>query len=111
MLIYTIIPKGSAFFHYYMNQPISHTLNLTLSKKFLNNQLNISLFANDVFDTNRIYTHTQVSQPVYVSMKKSSRQFGISVNYKIPTKNKLAREEKSNLTPDKSGKDKGGFMK
>lgn len=42
-------------------------------------------------------------------MKKSSRQFGISVNYKIPTTNKLAREEKSNLTPDKSGKDKGGL--
>ena len=41
--------------------------------------------------------------------KMDSRNFGISVNYKIPTKNKLAKEAPNMLNQEKK-EDNGGIM-
>ncbi|MBS1571056.1 MAG: hypothetical protein JST62_01470, partial [Bacteroidetes bacterium] len=48
--------------------------------------------------------------PVVVANNWDSRQFGFSINYKIPTKNKLAKVEQNNLNNDNSKEDNGGIM-
>ena len=42
--------------------------------------------------------------------KSDTRTFGISVNYKIPTRNKLAKENPNMLGSDKK-EDDGGLIK
>jgi hypothetical protein len=48
--------------------------------------------------------------PVFMSQKSDSRQFGFSINYKIPTKNKLAKVEQNNLNSDTEKDNGGGIM-
>ena len=45
-----------------------------------------------------------------MSIKNDTRTFGISVNYKIPTRNKLAKENPNMLGSDKK-EDEGGLIK
>lgn len=107
---YTIMPKNGDYYYYKLLEPLGHTLNLTLSKKFLKNQLNVSLFANDVFDTSRGLIETGgIQPPVIVSFKSNSRSFGISLNYKIPTRNKLAKEDPNLLLREQ--KEESGLIK
>lgn len=107
---YTIIPKGGDYYYFRLNENLENALNLTLSKKFLDNRLNISLFANDVFNSNRGNFITKQEPVVNVYYKSDSRNFGISVNYKIPTSNSLARENR-NMFLESKEQEKGGFIK
>ena len=43
-------------------------------------------------------------------MKEDTRIFGISVNYKIPTKNKLAKENPNLLLENKKEESGGGLI-
>jgi hypothetical protein len=52
------------------------------SKKFLNNNLSVTIFANDVFDTNQQGFNALGTNLIYES-KNDSRRYGISLNYKI----------------------------
>jgi hypothetical protein len=48
--------------------------------------------------------------PIFMAQSSDTRSFGISVNYKIPTKNKLAKVEQNILNPDVPKEDNGGMM-
>ncbi|NAW51983.1 outer membrane beta-barrel protein [Elizabethkingia argentiflava] len=90
---YSYITKGN---YYYFKPifPINNNLNFTLSKKLNRDKLTIALFVNDIFNRNRMSFRTTNETPgVILHDKYDTRNFGLSINYKVPTKNKLAKEE------------------
>ncbi len=98
---YTYLTKGNEFF-YYPNKSFYNTLNLSLSRKFNKDRMTLTLFANDVFNTNETNLRTTNALPnVYIRNKNDTRNFGLSFNYKIPTKNKLAKESPNLLNQEK----------
>lgn len=103
-----LTPNGN-YYYFVADKPFSNSLNLNISKKFMNERLNISLFADDVFNTQETALHSVSAVPnVYLSSKNDSRKFGISVNYKIPTKNKNAKIDPNLL--DKEKKEDAGLI-
>jgi hypothetical protein len=94
-----ITAKGN-YYYFIANKPFNNTVDLSLSKKFLNDQLSISINADDIFNTNR-FVFNSYNTPLLLSNKMDTRRFGFSINYKIPTKNKLARETPILLNKDK----------
>ena len=119
-----ILPKGIKFSptlmystkgNYYFFQsttPIMNRLDLTLSKKFNHDRLQVTLYANDIFNSSRMYFKTVNSpNPIYLYNRNDTRSFGISVNYKIPTRNKLAKVDQNILNQDAPKEDNGGIMK
>lgn len=104
-----LTPKGN-YYYFVADKPFSNALNLNISKKFMNERLNVSLFADDVFNTQETALHSISDVPnVYLSSKNDSRKFGISLNYKIPTKNKNAKVDPNLLDKDKK-EDTGGIL-
>ncbi|SDE83820.1 outer membrane beta-barrel family protein [Epilithonimonas hungarica] len=98
---YTYLTKGNSDF-FYPNKSFYNTLNLSLSKKFNNDRMTLTLFANDVFNTNETNLRTINTIPnVFIRNKNDTRNFGLSFNYKIPTKNKLAKESPNLLNQEK----------
>ena len=98
---YTYLTKGNEFF-FYPNKSFYNTLNLSLSRKFNKDRMTLTLFANDVFNTNETNLRTTNAIPnVYIRNKNDTRNFGLSFNYKIPTKNKLAKEAPILLNQEK----------
>ena len=90
---------------------MNNSLDISLSKKFMNNRLSVSLYVNDVFNTNKWAVRSIYQTPnVLMRGKNDTRAFGISVNYKIPTRNKLAKENPNMLSSDKK-EDDGGLIK
>lgn len=108
---YTIIPKGSEYFYFRLNDHLQNALNLTLSKKFLNNQLSVSLFVNDIFNTDKVNAHSFYGQNIQTWGKRDSRNFGITLNYKLPTKNKITKESQENLLLESKSEEKEGLIK
>jgi len=106
---YFIIPPRGNYYYFQAVNPIGNNLDLTLSKKFMKDRLKVSVFANDVFNGQK-FSFRSVKETSYVIMsnKTDSRSFGISVNYKIPTKNKLAKEAPNMLNQEK--KEDGGLL-
>ncbi|SHK32349.1 outer membrane beta-barrel family protein [Epilithonimonas mollis] len=98
---YTYLTKGNEFF-FYPNKSFYNTLNLSLSRKFDKDRMTLTLFANDVFNTNETNLRTTNAFPsVYIRNKNDTRTFGLSFSYKIPTKNKLAKEAPILLNQEK----------
>lgn len=90
---------------------MNNAMDITLSRKFMKDRLNVSLYVYDVFNTNKMALRSIYQTPnVLTSDKRDTRTFGISVNYKIPTRNKLAKENPNLLSRD-SNEDEGGLMK
>lgn len=79
------------YYYYIIRQPLYQQLDLTLAKKFLSNNLSVSLYANDILNTNRQEFGLAETNLNY-STKYDSRRVGFSMTYKIPTRNKLAEE-------------------
>ena len=106
---YFVIPPRGNYYYFQAVNPIGNNLDLTLSKKFMKDRLKVSVFANDVFNSQK-FSFRSVKETPYVIMsnKTDSRSFGISVNYKIPTKNKLAKEAPNMLNQEK--KEDGGLL-
>lgn len=99
---YNYLTAKGNYYYFVADKPFSNSLNLTLSKKFMNDRLNVSLFADDVFNTQETALHSISSVPnVNLSSKYDSRRFGISLNYKIPTRNKNAKVDSNLLQQDK----------
>lgn len=99
---YFVIPPRGNYYYFEASKPIGNNVDLTLTKKFMNDRLKISLFANDIFKGQHMAFRSVASSPqVYTSNKYDSRSFGLSVNYKIPTKNKLAKESPNLLNQQK----------
>ncbi|EIA10491.1 outer membrane beta-barrel family protein [Flavobacterium frigoris] len=94
-----IIPKGN-YFYFIAVKPFRNALDLTFSKKFLKDQLTLSIYADDILNGNK-NAFSSYETPLLISNKMDSRKFGFSLNYKIPTKNKLAKENPNLLNKDK----------
>lgn len=94
-----IIPRGN-YFYFIAVKPFRNALDLTFSRKFLQDQLTISIFADDVLNANR-NAFNAYQTPLLISNKMDTRKFGFSLNYKIPTKNKLAKENPNLLNKEK----------
>lgn len=91
---------GGNYFYFVAQRPFYQSLDVSFSKKFLKNQLSLSVNIDDILNINR-----QEILPVGTSLtvfnRNDSRRFGFTVTYKIPTRNKLAKEEQNNLNKDK----------
>jgi hypothetical protein len=97
---YNTSSTGGNYYYYQNKVPFSQQFDVTLAKKFLDNNLSISIYANDIFNTNKQGFNALGTNLVYGS-KNDTRRVGFSLNYKIPTKNKLAKEEGIILNNDK----------
>jgi hypothetical protein len=97
---YNTSSTGGNYYYFENRVPFSHQFDVTFAKKFLDNNLSVSLYCNDVFNTNEQGFNALGTNLIYES-KNDSRRIGLSLNYKIPTKNKLAKEEGNILNNDK----------
>lgn len=108
---YSFLPAKSGYFYLQIDEPMNNSLDISLSKKFMDNKLSVSLYVNDVLNTNKWAVRSIYQTPnVLMRGKNDTRAFGISVNYKIPTRNKLAKENPNMLSSDKK-EDDGGLIK
>ncbi|MDD2675830.1 MAG: TonB-dependent receptor [Flavobacterium sp.] len=101
-----IMSKGN-YFYFIAEKPFNNTLDLTFSKKFFKDQLSVSISADDILNSNR-FVFSSVGTPLLLANKNDTRRFGFSVNYKIPTKNKLAKEDPNLLNKEK--KEEGNIL-
>ncbi|NRT11013.1 TonB-dependent receptor domain-containing protein [Flavobacterium sp. 14A] len=101
-----IVPKGN-YFYFIAVKPFRNSLDLNFSKKFLKDQLTLSVYADDILNVNR-NAFNSYQTPLLISNKTDTRRFGFSINYKIPTKNKLAKETPSLLNNEK--KEESGLV-
>jgi hypothetical protein len=101
-----IMSKGN-YFYFIAEKPFNNTLDLTFSKKFFKDQLSVSISADDVLNSNR-FVFSSVGTPLLLANKNDTRRFGFSINYKIPTKNKLAKEDPNLLNKEK--KEEGNIL-
>ena len=66
----------------------------------MKDQLSVSLNFDDVLNTSK-QEFNPVETPVLLESKYDTRRFGFTLNYKIPTKNKLAKEDPNLLNKEK----------
>src|SRR5690606_10085052 len=91
--------KGN-YYYYTIRKPLNQQLGLTFSKKFMSDNLSVSLYANDILNTNR-HQLGIAGTDLFYNSRYDSRRIGFSLNYKIPSKNKHAKEEGNILSNDK----------
>lgn len=109
---YSYLTPKAGYFYFVAEKPFNNSFDLTLSKKFMNDRLTVSVFGNDIFNGQlmAVRSNPPVGESVYLSSKYDSRNFGISINYKIPTKNKLAKVDGNILKNDTQKEENGGLM-
>ncbi len=107
---YNVLSKKAGFYYFESERPFNERFDLTFSRKFLNDKLTLSLFGNDLFNTQATQLHSTpvTGNSVFLYSKSDTRTFGLSVNYKIPTRNKLAKED-PNILPATETNDNGGI--
>ncbi|NHM00921.1 TonB-dependent receptor domain-containing protein [Flavobacterium difficile] len=101
------ITSGGNYFYFVADKPFNNYIDVTFSKKFLNDQLTLTIFGDDIFNMNRSYFRP-VNEPLLSYNKNDTRKFGFTLNYKLPTKNKAAKIEQNILKEDK--KEEGGTV-
>ncbi|MDH6251366.1 outer membrane receptor protein involved in Fe transport [Chryseobacterium sp. H1D6B] len=108
---YSYLTPKAGYFYFTAEKPFNNSFDITLTKKFLDNRLTLSVFANDIFNGQvmQVRSNPPSGEAVYLRSKYDTRNFGLSINYKIPTKNKLAKEDSSILNSTKK-EDTGGVM-
>lgn len=108
---YSYLTPRAGYFYFTAEKPFNNSFDLTLTKKFMDNRLTVSVFANDIFNGQvmQVRSNPPQGQSVYMRNKYDTRNFGLSVNYKIPTRNKLAKEDQSILKESKKD-DNGGMV-
>lgn len=106
---YRHITKGN-YFYFDAIKPFNQSFDISLTKKLMSDRLTVTLYADDIFNQNK-NTFNSVPPndlaPVLLTSKNDTRKFGIAFNYKIPTKNKLAKVD-PNLIKNNSNSDSGG---
>ncbi|REC56004.1 TonB-dependent receptor [Chryseobacterium piscium] len=108
---YNVIPKGGNFYYFEIEKPLNNAFDITVSKKFMSDRLNLSLYARDIFNQNKsVIKAVSTGGNVFTSNKYDSRSFGITVNYKIPTKNKLAKEDPNMIKSTSQSDSNGGIL-
>lgn len=106
---YSHITSGGNYYYFVAQKTFNESLDLSFSKKFLNNQLTVSVNVDDVLNTNRM-AFNSYGTPLYLYNKYDTRRFGFSINYKLPTKNKLAKEDPNMLNKEKKEENNGGMI-
>ena len=91
---------GGNYFYFVAQRPFYQSLDVSLSKKFLKNQLSVAINVDDLLNINR-QEILPVGTLLTVANRTDSRRFGFTLTYKIPTQNKLAKEDPNNLNKDK----------
>lgn len=106
---YSYLTPKAGYFYFTAEKPFNNSFDLTVTKKFMDNRLTVSLFANDIFNGQvmQVRSNPPTGQAVYIRSKYDTRNFGLSVNYKIPTKNKLAKEDANILNQTKKEESSG----
>jgi hypothetical protein len=94
-----ITPNGN-YYYFVATKPFNSGLDITFSKKFLNDKLSVSIYADDVLNSN-IMEFNSYNTTLLLNSKTDSRKFGFSLSYKLPTKNKFAKEEPILLNNEK----------
>ncbi|WP_226063389.1 outer membrane beta-barrel protein [Kaistella polysaccharea] len=109
---YNVLSKKAGFYYFESERPFNERFDLTFSKKFLNEKLTVSVYGNDLFNTQVTQLHSKplVGNSVFLYSKTDTRNFGFSVNYKIPTKNKLAKEDANILQQTNQTDSNGGVV-
>lgn len=109
---YNVLSKKAGFYYFESERPFNERFDLTFSKKFLNEKLTVSVYGNDLFNTQVTQLHSKplVGNSVFLYNKTDTRNFGFSVNYKIPTKNKLAKEDANILQQTNQTDSNGGVV-
>jgi hypothetical protein len=95
-----LITSGGNYFYFVADKPFNNFVDVTFSKKFFKDQLTVSLYGDDIFNMNR-NLFRPVNEPLLSYNKTDTRKFGFTINYKIPTKNKLAKEDPNLLNKEK----------
>lgn len=108
---YNVLSKKAGFYYFESERPFNERFDLTFTKKFLNDQLTLSIYGNDLFNTQvtQLRSKPLVGNSVFLYNKTDTRNFGFSVNYKIPTKNKLAKED-ANILKQTNQNDSNGSV-
>ncbi|MBB4808009.1 outer membrane receptor protein involved in Fe transport [Chryseobacterium defluvii] len=108
---YSYLTPKAGYFYFTAEKPFNNSFDVTLTKKFMNNRLTLSVFANDIFNGQKMQVRSNPpeGESVFMSNKYDTRNFGLSINYKIPTKNKLAKEDPNILNATKK-EENGGVM-
>ena len=90
------------YYYYEMEKPWMNSFDITASKKFMDNRLTVSIFANDIFRTNQNAVRSMYQNAnILLANRFDAQNFGITINYKLPTKNKLATENPILLNQNK----------
>ncbi|WP_394757864.1 TonB-dependent receptor domain-containing protein [Flavobacterium sp.] len=97
---YNYTTTGGNYFNYVFKKPYGSSLDMSFSKKFMKDQLSVSLNFDDVLNTSK-QEFNPVGTTVLLESKYDTRRFGFTLNYKIPTKNKLAKEDPNLLNKEK----------
>ena len=108
---YSYLTPRAGYFYFTAEKPFNNSVDITLTKKFLDNRLTVSIFGNDILNGQVMQIRTNNptgGESLFIRTKYDSRNFGLSVNYKIPTKNKLAKEDANILNSKKE--ETGGVM-
>jgi len=109
---YNLLSKEAGFYYFVSEKPFNHGFDVTFSKKIMNDRLTMSLYANDIFNTQmtQLRSNPPGEQGIFLYNKNDTRNFGISINYKIPTRNKLAKEDPNMIKSSEEKKDDGGII-
>lgn len=108
---YSYLTPRAGYFYFTAEKPFNNSVDITLTKKFMDNRLTVSIFGNDILNGQVMQIRTNnptAGESLFIRTKYDSRNFGLSVNYKIPTKNKLAKEDANILNSKKE--ENGGVM-
>jgi len=108
---YSYLTPRAGYFYFIAEKPFNNSVDITLTKKFLDNRLTVSIFGNDILNGQVMQIRTNNptgGESLFIRTKYDSRNFGLSLNYKIPTKNKLAKEDPNILKSTK--KEDGGLV-
>nr|WP_314492951.1 outer membrane beta-barrel protein [uncultured Chryseobacterium sp.] len=101
---YSYLTPRAGYFYFTAEKPFNNSVDITLTKKFMDNRLTVSVFGNDILNGQVMQIRTNNpsgGESLFIRTKYDSRNFGLSVNYKIPTKNKLAKEDANILNSKK----------
>ena len=97
---YSYNTKGGNYYYFIARESFNHSLDVTFSKKFLNDKLSVALTFDDILNTNQQGFGSSGTN-LLLQSKNDTRRIGFTLNYKIPTKNKLAKEDPNLLNKDK----------
>lgn len=98
---------GGNYYYYTLEKPSNHQFDITLAKKFMSDNLSVSLYMNDILNTNR-QEYGIVGTDLNYRSKYDTRRVGFSLSYKIPTKNKNAEE--SNILNNEKKQDQQNIL-